>query len=89
MNKLKPRAERISPFNPRKEVIYRCAVCDTSFAILGQQIKYCFGCGAEVNWDVLTKLKDSIDTIWMKSNTDLSLDKFEEEFIKELNKKQL
>lgn len=86
---IKPTAERIDSYLPRKEIIYRCSKCNTSFATLGQQIKYCYGCGTEVDWNVKTRLDDEFGWMWSNSKTNLSCDDFEEQFIEELNNKQL
>lgn len=90
--KLKPTAERIDSNLPRKEIIYRCSKCNTSFATLGQKIKYCYGCGTEVDWNVKTRLDEEFDWMWVqfanKSKSSLSCDDYEELYIKELNNKQ-
>ena len=83
---MKPLAERIDSFTPRKQVIYRCFACNTSFAILGDKIKYCFNCGEIVDWNgVEVLLPDSLESIWMNGGSVTSLDEFERPYIDELN----
>ena len=53
----KPVAERISKWDRHTEIIYRCRKCDTSFATLGNHVKYCYNCGEKQDWNVAGMLK--------------------------------
>lgn len=89
---MKPLAERISGFYPRKEIIYRCFNCNASFAILGDRTRYCHNCGIKIDWNkILKKLDDNFGSIWIKTGmaNKMSEEEFEEQFIDELNIKQL
>jgi rRNA maturation endonuclease Nob1 len=41
----KPIAYRISKWDSCTEIIYKCSKCNTSFAALGYNEKYCHNCG--------------------------------------------
>lgn len=88
---MKPLAERVDSFNPRLNVLYRCFKCNSSFAILGDKVHFCYNCGEPVEWDgVLTRLKNTFQAIWVKEvGTKMDIDEFERIYIDELNKKQL
>lgn len=88
---MKPLAERVDGFNPRLTVLYRCFKCNASFAILGDNIHYCYNCGTPVEWDDVTvKLKNTFQTIWAKeAGVKIDIDEFEKQFIDKLNIKQL
>ena len=58
MKAIFPVAERISPYMPLTEIIYKCRKCGTSFCVLGHHNKYCFNCGQKQNWNVHTHLKN-------------------------------
>lgn len=89
---IKPKAHSISSWDSRKEILYACPKCNADFRILGQRIKYCFNCGVKINWDVLTYLSESIDSLYNKhrnkGHTDLSQDEFEKELVKTINERQ-
>ncbi len=68
-----PKALRISDWG-RKEVIYSCPICNTSFTILGNHEKHCHNCGQKINWDVPILLTRQIS------------EDEEKEFIAKLNK---
>ena len=54
----RPIAYRISQWDSCTEIIYKCSKCNTSFAALGYNEKYCHNCGEEQDWTVATHLKD-------------------------------
>lgn len=84
----KPVAERID-CSGRREVIYACPSCSMSFARLGNRIKYCYDCGTKINWDVLTYLDKTIESICNESGSGMSIDEFEKSFVENLNITQL
>lgn len=87
---MKPLAERIDSFVPRRKIIYRCFKCNSSFAILGDQTKFCHNCGTPIEWeDVKLRLDDDFSTIWVKNGTRQNIDDYEKIFIDELNIEQL
>ena len=59
-----PIADRISGWNSATEVMYMCPRCNTSFAILGSQINYCFSCGLPIKWNVIQKISPSISNLY-------------------------
>ena len=64
----KPRVERLSGWNSGKEIIYCCAHCGTSLAILGKNEKFCHGCGKKIDWNVLNYVSDDLSSeYWTKS----------------------
>jgi len=48
-----PIATNISSYgtNDRREVIFSCPVCDTSFKYYHRKEKFCHNCGQKINWD--------------------------------------
>ena len=60
-NKNKPIAHQICTWGEYKEILYKCPKCNTDFRIFKKQMNYCFGCGMEIDWNVLTELKISFN----------------------------
>ena len=48
---MNPIVERISQYGLATEIIFKCPKCGTSFAILGDNEKYCHNCGTEMSWE--------------------------------------
>ena len=51
----RPEVDRIGWNGSSKCFLYRCPKCGTSFRILGEQEKFCHGCGRKLNWEGLPK----------------------------------
>ena len=49
---MNPIVERISQYGLATEIIFKCPKCGTSFAILGDNEKYCHNCGTEISWKI-------------------------------------
>lgn len=87
---MKPLAERIDSFPPRRIVIYRCFKCDASFALLGDKIKFCYNCGEKVDWNgIITRLDKNLLDYYHQSNSSDELEEFEKQLIDEINIQQL
>ena len=66
-----PLAERISGWGNSTEVIYKCAICGTSFAILGPRTHYCHTCGTPQDWNVVQYLKTPFHGETMKDREEI------------------
>lgn len=88
---MKPLASKITTFEPRKIINYKCLNCKTSLSLLNEKAKFCFNCGEPIEWDgILLKLSENVGILKMKSvGQSLAQSKFEDLFIKELNKRQI
>ena len=88
---MKPLAERIGSYEFRRNIVYRCFKCDTSFELLGDNINYCYRCGEKVDWNgIQTRLDDSFSYIWSHTvGCKMTIEDFEKEFIDDLNVNQL
>lgn len=64
-----PIAERISQWNTMTEILYKCPKCESSFAILGSQVKYCFNCGIKINWKVYDSCPDVFAKLYHHTST--------------------
>lgn len=70
----------ISSYAPFTEILYKCAICGTSFRILGSHEKFCHGCGSPVEWNYMP-------THLTKPLRELGITTYEaeREFIRQLN----
>jgi hypothetical protein len=60
----RPEIDRVGWDGDSKCFQYRCPKCRTSFRILGEQEKFCHGCGRKLNWEGLPKIIDK--DLWHK-----------------------
>ena len=68
---LHPTIERISQYNYANQLLFRCPKCKTSFAILGDNEKFCHNCGIRINWEnVPSHVSKSLADIYHSSTFD-------------------
>lgn len=77
------KAERLSPWGSRTEIIYLCRNCGTSFGFYGDKELFCHNCGTKNLWEgIPTHVSEKLSKIYHSAN-------YEEqrEIISELQKK--
>ena len=60
MKSIIPKLDRLSDddWGNRRDIFYKCPICDTSFRIFGKREKFCHNCGQKINWEYVPDFID-------------------------------
>ena len=56
---MRPIISRISQWDSKTELIYKCPKCNVEFNFYGPHEKYCHNCGVHIDWHGLLKCAPS------------------------------
>ena len=94
MKSKRPIAQRISQWNDKREIIYKCPNCFISFNFYGHKEHFCHNCGQEINWNKMPeRVSETLSNLYHNSDCDkqrLIMNEYNKklrEFFKEEDKK--
>ena len=86
LDKHRPLPDRLSDWNDRREVLYRCCKCGASFGFYGSKQQYCHMCGNKIDWSKSVvkcseAFKNEYDALWKKYEEHHDIKRYEDEKI--------